>query len=62
MWSCGYASSRLIRTNKAQEIPCTPAKSYACKSTPLSLGSVFTAKSCKCGERVSDPLKGGPVS
>jgi hypothetical protein len=37
-------------------------KLYACISTPWSLGNVYTAKSCKGGERAHDVLKWAPVS
>jgi hypothetical protein len=41
--SCEYTSCWRMRSNKTQETPCIPTKSYACMSTPWSLGNLYTA-------------------
>lgn len=46
MWSCGLAFCWQMCTNKIQEIPCIPTKSYARMSLPWSLGNVYMAKPC----------------
>jgi hypothetical protein len=61
MWSYGYTYCWRMRTTKTQDMPFIPTQAYACVATPRSLVSMYTANSCKGGERVPNALKWWPV-